>query len=305
MNFLQDHIALCRSYLDEIVEGESDWDDSELIRYMDAENQHLSAIVREKNEDFFGYREVFPIVVGQNEYWTPRPLAQLRWVEMITSGVSGSAPDFVVDEQNRVFQEIERADSIRDLYFAPTIRTNRNIHSQEKYLVYDNKLIFSPGTSLAGHIRLWFIRTLPKLHYGTAAAAGASTITLAATPTKGVLQGEHDIYTGVLVGIYSGQGVGQVRRIKNYDASTRIATLDENWLVTPNNASVYSIISPVPEQMQELIPLGAAIRATGKKHDDGSRWANLFQAILSDFKNDIDPRDRSGSRRVRRTLGYW
>lgn len=304
MNFLQDHIELCRSYLDEIVEGDSDWDDSELIRYMDAENQHLSAIVREKNEDFFGFREIFPVVAGQNEYWMPRTLAQLRWVEMITSGVSGSAPDFAVDERNRVFQQIERADSIRDLFFSPSVRPFRRQYSEEKYLLYDNKIIFSPGTSLAGHIRLWFIRTLPKLHYGTAAAGTSTTVTLAATPTKGVLQNEHDIYTGAFLGIYSGQGAGQVRRIQNYDASTRVATMDESFLVTPNNSSVYSIISPIPEQMQELIPLGAAIRATGKKHDDGSRWANLFQAILADFKNDIDPRYRSGTRRVRRTAGY-
>jgi hypothetical protein len=303
MNFLQDHIALCRSYLDEEVAEASDWSDSEIIRYMDAENRHLSAIVREKNEDFFGFREIFPVVSSQSEYPLPRTLAQLRWVEMITSGVSGSAPDFVVDEINREFQEIERADSLRELYFTNSVRRSRYTSSVERYRIFDNKMIFAPGTALAGHIRLWFIRTLPKLHYGTAVAAAAGTITFSATPTIGVLQNEHDIYSGSLVGIFSGLGAGQVRRVLNYDATTRVATLDDNWLVTPNTSSEYSIISPIPEQMQELIPLGGAIRATGKKHDDGSRWATLYQTILAAFKNDIDPRDRTRSRRVRRTSG--
>lgn len=305
MNFLQDHISLCRSYLDEIVEGESDWSDAELIQYMDAENQHLSAVVREQNEDFFGFRKVFAVVVGQSEYWMPKTLAQLRWVEMITSGVTGAEPDFVIDEQNRVFQEIQKADSLRELYFSNSVRRNRFLSSIERYKIYDNKIIFSPGTSLSGWIRLWFIRTLPKFHYGTVAAAGANTLTFPAIPTKGTLQVAHDIYNGIFVGIYSGVGAGQVRRIENYDATTLQATLDEPWLVTPNTASVYSLISPIPDQMQELIPLGAALRATGKKHDDGSRWANLYQAILADFKNDIDPRDRNGSRRVRRTSSLY
>lgn len=301
MNYLQDHITLCRSYLNEINEGESDWTDAELLTYIDAENQHLSAMVRKKNEDFFGYREIFPVVSGQAEYYFPRTLATLRWVEMITSGVTGSAPDYVVDEVNRVFSEIPRADTIRSLY-APTFRRNfRAGYTSEQYLIYNDKIIFSPATDLSGHIRLWFIRTLPKLHYGTAAAGSSTTITLAASPTLGWLHKDHDIYTGCLIGIYSGAGVGQVRRITDYNATTRVATVDETWLSYPDTSSIYSLISPVPEQMQELLPIGAALRGAGKMSDDQNRFYQLYQSIVTDFLGDIDPRDRTRSRRVRST----
>ena len=305
MNFLQDHIQLTRSYLDEINEGESDWDDNdELIPYLNAENQHLAAVVREQHEDFFGFRHIFEIVPGQNEYWMPRTLAHLRWVEMIRSGVTGSDPDFVVDEDNRDFEEIERAQSISELYSPRSYQNSIRRTSSIKRIIFDNKIIFSSSKELSGHIRLWFIRTLPKLHYGIAAAGSADSITLNATPTKGVLQREHDIYVGSLIGIYSGTGEGQVRRITNYDATTREATIDESWLVNPNNSSVYSLISPVPDQMQELLPLGAALRASGKMNDDQNRFYRMYQSLMVDFKPDIDPRDRTSSRRIRKTRSY-
>ena len=301
MNYLQDHINLTRSYIDEINEGESDWDDStELIPYIDAENQHLSAVVREQNEDFFGVRYIFPVVQGQAEYWMPRTLAQLRWVEMISSGVSGSSPNYVVDEVNRQWAEIRKAQGIRDLYEPSFNRNFTRRYSSEKYIIYDNKIIFSPGRDMQGYIRLWLIRTLPKLHYGTAAAGAAGSITFNATPTKGVLQKEHEIYTGSLVGIYSGAGNGQVRRITSYNAITREATVDEDWLVLPDVSSVYSVISPIPDQMQELLPIGAALRAAGKMNDDQNRFYKMYQLMMGDFKSDIDPRDRSANRRVRK-----
>lgn len=304
MNYLQEHIELCRSYIDEINEGESDWTDDEIVRYIDAENQHLSALVREKNEDFFGYRHIFPVTSNQNEYWMPRTTGQLVMVEMITSGVSGSAPDFVVDEMNREYYVLDRSDSIKDLYRPTTTRRYLSARwrvSDESYRLYDNKIIFWPGTGLEGHIRLWFIRVLPKLHYGSAAAATENSITLAAVPTKGRLMKEHDIYTGMLIGIYSGLGDSQVRRIQNYDATTRVATIDEPWLVNPDTSSVYSLISPIPDQLQEMLPIGAALRASNKKKDDTTRWMNLYEGMKQDFLNDINPRDRTQTRRVRRS----
>jgi hypothetical protein len=179
--------------------------------------------------------------------------------------------------------------------------SRRRNTSYERYTIFDDQIIFSPGTGLEGYIRLWFIRTLPKLHYGAVVAASSNAITLTATPTKGTLQKEHDIYKGSLISIYSGTGSGQERRIINYDASTMVATIDENWLVTPNTASIYSLVSPIPEPMQELLALGAALRGTIKTNDAQRRFSGLYTQILKDSLSDISPRDRNGPRRVRKT----
>lgn len=300
MNSLQDHIELCRSYIDEINEGESDWLDTEIVKYIDAENRHLGAVVRQKNEDFFGYRHIFPVVTGQNEYFIPRTLSQLRWVEMITSGVTGTPPNYVVDEQNRVFWDIARAQTIKDLYKDYERPWRRRNFSLERYTIFDDQIIFSPGSELSGFIRLWFIRDLPKLHYGNVAAATSNTITLSATPTKGTLQKEDNVYKGSMIGIYSGVGDGQFRRITGYDATTMVATLDEDWLVTPNTSSIYSLISPVPAPLQELLALGACLRAVTKTNDARGRFSGMYAQILKDALADITPRDRNGSRRVRK-----
>lgn len=69
---------------------------------------------------------------------------------------------------------------------------------------------------------------------GTAQAGSASTITLAATAPGD--------YLGHRVRIDSGTGIGQMRTIKAYDSTTKVATVDPNWTVSPNATSVYRVI---------------------------------------------------------------
>ena len=77
----------------------------------------------------------------------------------------------------------------------------------------------------------------PVLQEGTAQAGAAGTITLAAAA-----DGTNDnIYEDALISILSGTGSGQIRAIISYTASTRVATVHENWAVTPDATSVYSI----------------------------------------------------------------
>ena len=89
------------------------------------------------------------------------------------------------------------------------------------------------GTALGGVLLSYTGLSLK----GTASAGGNNTITLAG----GVAQDNY--YNGQLVKIYGGTGIGQCRRITDYDGGTLIATVASNWIVNPDATSTYTVLS--------------------------------------------------------------
>jgi hypothetical protein len=304
--FTRDIISLVRSYIDEINEGESDWkDDLDLFPYLNAAQSFLATLVRQKNENFFTSRFIFPIVQNQNEYFLPTDCITVMLAENIISGVSGSPPNYVVDEANRTYQIID-PDTLKNTITQWTNRRLANYpFSDASYTLFDESIILNGANSMTGFMRLWYIRHLPGLHYGTVAAASSGDITLAATPTKGTLETEKNVYKGMRIGIFSGPGVGQIRRITAYDPSTRIATIDSAWDSVPNTSSQYDIISPVPPQMHECLAFGGALRATLKVDDDPQKFSNMFTSHVQPYLKELVPRVNQGPRRVRRTRAVF
>ncbi len=85
-------------------------------------------------------------------------------------------------------------------------------------------------------------RRLPVLEAGTATGAGAATtITLAAGASA-----EDDFYNGLFVGVTSDTPAGadeQIRRIIDYNGTTKVATVDSAWGTNPTTAT-YDILIP-------------------------------------------------------------
>lgn len=87
---------------------------------------------------------------------------------------------------------------------------------------------------------------------GTAAAAAAGTITLAATCATGDIEttARHtavdDLYADMYVYIYSSTaGTWQLAEIDSYVAATQVATLKENWDITPTGTIIYRVVANV------------------------------------------------------------
>jgi hypothetical protein len=93
------------------------------------------------------------------------------------------------------------------------------------------------GVNSAGRRLRQASEVTPVLNEGTAQAGAAGTITLAAA-AEGT---NDDLYEDAYISIISGTGAGQIRAILSYTASTRVATVHENWIVTPDNTSVYVV----------------------------------------------------------------
>lgn len=75
---------------------------------------------------------------------------------------------------------------------------------------------------------------------GTAQAGAASSITLAADES-----GTDDIYNKMAIFIVSGTGAEQTNKITAYNGTTKVATVQDPWEVTPDNTSVYQILGRI------------------------------------------------------------
>jgi len=81
-----------------------------------------------------------------------------------------------------------------------------------------------------------FGQTLQLLNNDTAAAGGATTITLGASAV-----GTLDFYKNALLVITGGTGAGQARAITEYTA-LKVATVDRAWGLNPDNTSQYIVL---------------------------------------------------------------
>lgn len=96
-----------------------------------------------------------------------------------------------------------------------------------------------------------FAETLNALHGGTAAAGGASSITLAAGASA-----VDDTYNGMSIVITAGTGSGQSRTVSDYVGATKVATVSVAWVTVPDVTSVYSIRDKV-----EYTPISEAFES--------------------------------------------
>lgn len=87
------------------------------------------------------------------------------------------------------------------------------------------------------------VGTLPPdaifIRSGTAAAGGASTITL-----DGGASATNNIYNGATIFLRTGgTGAGQVNSILSYNGTTKVATVGTAWAVAPDNTSLFTILA--------------------------------------------------------------
>jgi hypothetical protein len=94
-------------------------------------------------------------------------------------------------------------------------------------------------------------------HHGVATAGAAGTITMAATASA-----TDDIYIGSVVYISTGTGAGQIRLITDYNGTTKVATVSDNWTINPAAGSVYKVL-----------PVGRAIVESMSDAANAAVWA--------------------------------
>lgn len=298
--------GLIRSYVDEPNADASDWTNPELIMYVNMEHRHLFSKVRNLYEDWFMRQYVFPLVTDQVTYTVPREMINPRKVEFLrASAVTGTSPNYVVNELTADPLTVEEVQLSGNGPSWVTTSQNR-IVTTSGYMLFDDTIQFLSDSILGSnyYARIYYLPFAPDLHRALAAAGSSTTITFGtngATTTVGNISAVDNYYQNMYIEIISGTGAGQLRRITQYAGSTKVATVGVAWATTPDATSVYSIVSPIKEDFQELLALGAAMRAKGiKTEDDTSAIAQMYGVLMDEMVNSLERRNQK-PRRVNST----
>lgn len=320
---VNDIILLIREYVDEPTEdgATGDFPDSSLIQFINMEHRHLFSVVRQTYEDWFGRDLIFLPVTGQSDYLLPRDMIGVRRVEFVNQNAVTAVSDtsvtpaynyFTVDESIVQSQDVTPVE-LNTKDGANFLNTNSRHRALEGYVLWDDYIKFTNGTNLDNgrYCRIFYTPTCPDLHRATAQGGGSNYLDLGATgatTTLGTIKNVDKYYVGMYLEIVSGPGVGEIKKIIRHDPVSGRVWVDSNWTTNPTGSSVYSIVSPVKEDFQELLALGAAMRAKGiKTEDDTTLLGQMYGAVMEDLNSALEKRLEQTSRRVINTtrFGIW
>lgn len=100
-----------------------------------------------------------------------------------------------------------------------------------------NLTIAATVNSVAGKACVWTDRVGTGVPLaGTASAGAAGSITLAGGSAV------DDYYKDCLVAVVAGTGAGQTRLVTAYNGTTKVASIDPDWLTDPDNTSVFVVL---------------------------------------------------------------
>jgi hypothetical protein len=138
----------------------------------------------------------------------------------------------------------------------------------------------APGTSTGYEVRT------DQVHTGTAAAGAAASITLEA----GISLALNEL-AGLVVAIVSGTGSGQVRTITSNTAGvSSVVTVDNAWITTPDNTSVYELryVEAAYATIEGSAGVATALKTYVDANGAGTATLDLNQAFTSNTTlNDL------------------
>ena len=300
MKSLQQHIAMARQHLDELVEANSSFTDDVLADHLNNELDNNIAEAANRNQDYNVIEYVVPCVTDTYQYDLPINCLHVRRVELLKSGVTAIGNGLYSVSADAQTTELDRINlSEKEAVVYPT-----RLPTIVGYFEWDNQLWFGRSTEIATgyYFRIFYVRSAAPMHYGTVAAVASSTLNLSASPTVGTVTTELQAYKGWGIVIVSGTGAGQIRRISQhvYDGANNTITVNPAWTTQPTGA-VYSIAHPLPSVFDDVVELGTAGRATARLEDQNAEVTQLYNTAFERAFRTIAKRNRQGPRRVKRT----
>lgn len=106
---------------------------------------------------------------------------------------------------------------------------------------------------------------------GTATAGTANTITAPAGASA-----TNDVYVGQGITLTGGTGVGQTRRIINYVGSTKVITVDRNWVVNPDATTTFDITASAGSVIAVEGQIVSATATTAVIGSEGSATNSIY-----------------------------
>lgn len=169
-----------------------------------------------------------------------------------------------------------------------------------QYALLGNSILLDPpfASDIVAGLLLYYEKDLHDLLVGKQSADPGATAFLALATTADDTIGQrpaltvNDVYIGIDIEIVSGTGIGQRRKILDYDGATRIATLDSAWVTPPTiaGASIYSMAIPFPRVLERPIMLWAAGNLLDEAGEDGTGKFNQYERAMESWMEVLDER---------------
>jgi len=243
---------------------------AEVWRKLDAANREIFRVIAKQDPTYFVQTETITLVADTALYDLPlnaRLGSRILFTEDIANGT-----------------EITPLQELRSLldFDAPGIA---NTTTSYHFIMEGKKvrIVGKPGSS-GKTVRVWYIPTFGQMIEGEISAATTTTLTLFTdapnyTTNFGKPDVRDDFYNGMEVLITENAGVGDQRTITDYTGgSTLTITVDSAWSETLSTTSGsktrFAIMSPVPEDFHQMVPMRSAIDGaikTRTRIDDISR----------------------------------
>ena len=261
------------------------WTDADCYRKLNSRQRFLSEIIINASTGFFQRSTTISYVSGTATYDLPKMCARVVKVERI----DGTYPVEV--------EPITGSDEYR--FIGNLILTPNSSSEGWLYEADAIRIAPQPASTITDALRVRYIKWQPMLHSGAASAVGASTITFPAAPARGSITAFTDAYEGMYVAITAGTGVGLLKKITAYNATTRVATVESAWGAgAPVAGSIYAITPELPERWHDLIAVGAAMDALKETKDDVTEVEGEYQRFESEFRTAMGIRQQQRPRRV-------
>lgn len=218
------------------------WTNDQIMRTLNARLMQASRMLAQAHPTFLHDSTTISYVADQSEYSLPETF----WGLLAPPLRTDLEPDAPIS-----FGEYSH-------FYKWLGTTGLNIdRNGERYFFEGSKLKIQPTpTAATGTLSLHFVRRPPEVHSATADAGSSTTITFPASGTYGDPVTRDDYYNGADIFIHSGTAAGEQATITDYDGGTRVATVDFDS--TPDATSVYSVLTPLPEEFNHAICYGTA-----------------------------------------------
>jgi len=290
---VQDHILDIRDLIDEPEEGQSEWTDTRITKHTNKEMRRIGMMITKRSQDYFGMDLVIPLVTNQYEYEVP--MGAIRVVYIYSTGITDNGNDVYTVSPDGQHYEVD-----------PTYVNAEEDELDEGYYNWGTKLTITKGIGdvLTGkYLVIKLIRSLPDLMYGTIESATANTVVIRNSGiTNGTMEYQSNTYIGFGFKIYNGTGAGQERRIigDSFDGTDHTLTLNSDWGTTPTGTVYFSLTPPFPQEFEDPLVFGAAMRCKIRVEDEQSDVKDQYTGAIQMALDLITPRNKAGTRRLRR-----
>jgi len=237
------------------------WSDLAILRKLNAGQRKAYHLISQTVGDWFLKRET--ITPASGVVTLPADCGKPVYMEQVSTGL-----------------EIPINITVRERRASRIIGVDFDGGADDAYLLEGS--IEINNENFSGNVYLWYERRIPDLHFGTAGAGGAASLTLADAYQHSL---QDDYYNNMTIEIVSGTGSAARDTITDYTASTRACVVTGTY----STSSIYGLVSVLPREACDLMIIHATMGLMAKPSSNADQaYFSFWNAQLREAQNTLE-----------------